>query len=143
MKKLYFLLIATLFVLAAHAQNKDAIVGAWQSATGEARIQIVNRAGKYFGEIVWLKEPNENGTPKTDINNPNASLRNHPVLGLELLRNFTYRGDNVWEDGTIYDPKSGKTYSCKITYTEKGKLDIRGYIGISLIGRSEVWTRVK
>ncbi|MEO6849303.1 MAG: DUF2147 domain-containing protein, partial [Mucilaginibacter sp.] len=69
-------------------------------------------------------------------------LRTRPELGLELLKDFTFDGDDVYDDGTIYDPKNGKTYSCKMTL-EGNQLKIRGYIGISLFGRSEIWTRVK
>jgi len=67
-------------------------------------------------------------------------LRNRPIIGLKILSGFEKEGDNKYVDGTIYDPKNGKTYSCKMTY--KGKtLDIRGYIGISLLGRTTVWER--
>jgi uncharacterized protein (DUF2147 family) len=59
-----------------------------------------------------------------------------------LLRDFRYDGDNVWTDGTIYDPESGNDYSCKITMEKPTHLQVRGYIGISLFGRTEVWTRV-
>src|SRR5690606_22394637 len=101
------------------------------------------KGSKYYGRIVKLKEPNtENGRPKTDEKNPNSSLRNRTILGLELLKDFVYE-DGKWTDGTIYDPKSGKTYSCNITLKENGQLSMRVYIGISLVGRSEFWTRVK
>lgn len=73
---------------------------------------------------------------------PTLKLRSRPDLGLELLKGFTYEGDNLYDDGTIYDPKSGKTYSCKMTI-EGNSLKIRGYIGISLFGRTETWTKVK
>ncbi len=77
-----------------------------------------------------------------DMNNPDQALQTRPELGLELLKDFTFDGDDVYEDGTIYDPKSGKTYSCKMTINGNS-LKIRGYVGISLFGRTEVWTRVK
>jgi uncharacterized protein (DUF2147 family) len=61
---------------------------------------------------------------------------------MELLKDFTFDGDNVYSGGTVYDPKNGKTYSCKMTL-DGNSLNIRGYIGISLFGRSVTWTRVK
>ncbi|MDO7744042.1 MAG: DUF2147 domain-containing protein, partial [Pedobacter sp.] len=62
--------------------------------------------------------------------------------GMEMLKDFFY-DDGKWTDGKIYDPKSGKTYSCNMNIKDNGQLNMRGYIGISLIGRSETWKRVK
>lgn len=132
-----------LFVLSASAQNGDAIIGKWLNPSGEGQVQIYKKGDKYFGKLAWIKFPNDaNGKPKTDVKNPDASLRSRPELGLELLKDFTFDGEKVYEDGTIYDPKSGKTYSCKMTL-DGAKLKIRGYIGISLLGRTELWTRVE
>ena len=137
------LLAAALFCFEAHAQNADAIIGSWANPNGQDHILIYKRGNKFFGKLDWIKFPNdETGKPKTDKENPDPALRTRPDLGLELLKDFTYDGDNVYEDGTIYDPKSGKTYSCKMTI-EGTQLKIRGYVGISLFGRTEVWTRVK
>ena len=80
---------------------------------------------------------------KIDIKNPDPSLRSRPAVGLEILRNFTYAGDGEWEDGTVYDPKSGRTYSCKMSMSDPDKLNIRGYVGFSMLGRTESWTRAK
>lgn len=131
------------FVLSVSAQKADAIIGKWLNPSGEGQVEIYKKGDKYFGKLAWIKFPNDaNGKPKTDVKNPDGALRNRPELGLELLKNFTFDGENVYENGTIYDPKSGKTYSCKMTLDGK-KLKIRGYIGISLFGRSEVWSRVE
>lgn len=138
------LAILSLFIaFACKAQNADAINGKWLSLTGEGQVLIYKKGTKYFGKLNWIKFPNDPaGKPKTDSKNPDPSLRSRPELGLELLQNFTYDGDKTYEDGTIYDPKSGKTYSCKMTLNGN-KLKIRGYIGISLLGRTETWTRIE
>jgi uncharacterized protein (DUF2147 family) len=137
------LLMAIAFSITASAQNADAILGTWVNPNGQDHILIYKRGNKYFGKLDWIKFPNdEQGKPKTDKENPEPALRSRPDLGLELLKDFTYDGDNVYDDGTIYDPKNGKTYSCKMTL-EGSALKIRGYIGISLFGRTEVWTRLK
>jgi uncharacterized protein (DUF2147 family) len=141
-KSLIVLLFFAMCGTAAFAQNADAILGKWVNPSGEGQIQIYKKGSKFFGKLAWLKTPDENGKPKTDHKNPDASLQSRPVLGLEILKDFTFDGEDVYEDGTIYDPKSGKTYSCKMTLNGN-KLKIRGYVGISLLGRSEVWTRVK
>ena len=143
MKQFSFVLLLTLISFAGLAQNKDAIIGQWINATGEAHVDITKRGQKYFGKIVWLKDAkDEKDIVKTDLKNPNASLRSKPILGLEILRNFIFE-DGKWTNGKIYDPKSGKTYKCNMTMKGRDVLNMRGYVGISLIGRSETWKRVK
>lgn len=142
-KTSFALLMALMFSLAASAQKADAILGSWVNPNGEDHILIYKKGNKYFGKLDWIKHPNdEQGKPKTDKKNPDKALQSRPDLGLELLKDFTFNGEDVYGDGTIYDPKSGKTYSCKMTIKDNS-LKIRGYIGISLFGRSEIWIRVK
>ena len=137
-----FLLIFVLSVQ-VFAQKKDDILGKWLNASGEGQIEIYKRGDKFFGKLAWIKEPNnEKGKPKTDEKNPTESLRNKPLLNLEILKNFIF-DDGKWIDGTIYDPKSGKTYSCKLTLKDANQLSVRGFIGVSLIGRTEVFKRIK
>lgn len=146
---MYSLAFFTAFLLAidtAQAQKNgaDAVLGTWMTSSGKGHVEIYKQGGKYYGKIAWLKEPNnEQGTPKVDKNNPDAKLRNQPILGLVNLRDFTYAGDNEWEDGKVYDPEKGKDYSCQMTLIDPNTLEVRGYIGISLIGRTDTWTRVK
>ena len=129
--------------LGGYAQNADAISGKWLNATGEGQVRIYKKGTKFFGKLIWMKVPNEaNGLPKLDISNPDATLRSRPKLSLELLKDFTFDGNDVYENGSIYDPKSGKTYRCKLTLNGD-ELKVRGFIGISLLGRTEKWTRVK
>lgn len=138
-----FLMVLWLFALQAFAQTKDDVLGKWLNPTGEGQIEIYKKGDKYFGKLVWIKDPtDENGKPKKDEKNPNESLRSKPILGLEILKNFVF-DDGKWVDGSIYDPKSGKTYSCKLTLKDDKQLSIRGYIGVSLIGRTEVWKRIR
>jgi uncharacterized protein (DUF2147 family) len=120
--------------------QSDKIEGIWLNEEKDAKIQIYKaRDGKFYGKIIWLKEPTKNGKPKTDEKNPKENLKNQPLVDLIILKGFEMDG-NTYEDGTIYDPNNGKTYDCKMTY--KGKtLSIRGYIGISLFGRTTVWER--
>ncbi len=142
-KKLSFIFFLLFCVATTFAQNKDAVLGKWLNATGEGQIEIYKRGDKYFGKLAWIKEPNdEKGKPKMDQKNPNANLRAKPIMGLEILKDFVFE-DGKWTDGTVYDPKTGKTYSCNLSMKENGQLSIRGYIGVSLIGRSETWKRVK
>jgi uncharacterized protein (DUF2147 family) len=113
---------------------------------------MVERDGRYFGIIVWLAEPyaptddpnQEPGQKKTDVNNPDPDLRDEPVVGLEIAKDFVYKGDGVWHKGTIYDPDNGKTYKCKMRFGDTDDvLKVRGFIGISMLGRTTEWTRVE
>ncbi|SDJ74122.1 hypothetical protein SAMN04487898_104145 [Pedobacter sp. ok626] len=143
MKHLTFILLFTAISLVGLAQTKDAVVGTWTNSLGEAHIDIIKKGDKYFGKIVWLRDPKtEKGEIKTDVKNPEESLRSKPVLGLEILKNFIFE-DGKWTGGTIYDPKSGKTYKCNMVLKGNDELHMRGYIGFSLIGRTEIWKRIK
>ena len=128
-------------VVFGQAISADAILGTWLTASGKAKVQIYKDGTRYSGKIVWLKTPTyEDGTPKVDKNNPDKVKQSVPMMGLNLLKGFEF-DDDEWEDGTIYDPENGKTYSCTIKYRD-GKLDLRGYIGISMIGRTQTWFKV-
>ena len=123
------------------------INGTWLNEDKDAHVEIENRGGKYYGKIIWLKTPIDpaTGKAKLDTKNPDSELKKRPLMGLQLLSDFVFDGGDEWESGTVYDPKSGKTYSCYMEFTDKtkDKLKVRGYIGISLLGRTTYWTRVK
>jgi uncharacterized protein (DUF2147 family) len=93
--------------------------------------------------VVWLKEPNdpETGKPKLDKNNADAAAKTKPVLGLINIWGFVPKEDNLWDEGNIYDPKNGNTYSSTMKLINANSLEVRGYIGVSLIGRTDTWTR--
>ncbi len=126
----------------------DDILGVWMNEDKDAHVEIYEEGGKYYGKIVWLLNPidEETNKPKLDDKNEDLSLRDRPVMGLLLLKDFVFDGDDEWEDGQIYDPKNGKTYSCYMEFEDEddmSTLKIRGYIGISLLGRTTYWTAVK
>ncbi|MGE7775571.1 DUF2147 domain-containing protein [Chitinophaga sp. NPDC101104] len=142
------LLAAILFTFTIHTAAKaqaDAVNGVWLNEEKDAKVQIYKNGDKYFGKLIWMAHPLEadGKTPRRDAKNTNASLRARPLQGLVILTGFEYDADDQeWEDGKIYDPKSGKTYSSKMKI--KGNtLDIRGYVGAPLFGRTTVWTRAE
>lgn len=145
MKKLLILLtgLALLLSNSAFSQKADDILGVWLTGSKKGHVEVYKQGDKYYGKIIWLKEPlNEQGKPKMDKNNPDKAKQTAPLMGLNMLKGFVFDEDE-WEDGTIYDPENGKTYSCEITMKDKNTLNVRGFIGISLIGRTDVWLRVK
>ena len=151
MKKLRILLMviaAGLFTAAnvsAQDYKTDDLLGVWLNEDEDAHIEIFKEGDLYYGKIIWLKFPidDETGKPKLDKHNPDPELQKRPSLGIMLLIDFEWDEDNEWDEGDIYDPKSGKTYSSYIIMKEYDLLKIRGYIGISLIGKTTYWTRVK
>lgn len=154
MKKLWMIavVLAVFFLIPqADAASPDAVVGKWLNGKKTAHIEIYKSGNSYEGKIVWLKEPvyppddkkGMAGKTKVDRENTDPALRSRPILGMVMLWGFKYIKDNLWEEGSIYDPENGKTYRCKMTLESADVLNVRGFIGISLIGRTDTWTRVK
>ena len=139
---LSFLLVFSGF--SVYAAEGDHLLGIWFNEEKDAKIEIYKCGNKFCGKIIWLEEPNEeDGTPKIDDENPDPDLQNRPLMGLNLLEGFIYEGEDLWEDGTIYNPRDGKTYSCYLKLETETRLKVRGYIGFSLIGKTNYWTRAE
>ena len=138
-----FLALVTLPVANRADQNQGmSPVGLWK--TEDAEIEIFEVDGKLNGKIAALnKQYTSDGIEKTDISNPDPAKRSRPLIGLIFMSGFTPEGSGRWDHGTIYDPKTGNTYASFIDYNGGDTLKLRGYIGISLIGRTAVWTKVK
>ncbi len=124
------------------------VLGLWKTDGGDSQLELFRCGEKICGKIVWLKVPNyidsrdgPVGKTKVDRKNPDPALRNRPILGLQVMKGLTAKGDKRWENGTCYDPETGKSYKCKMHLASPDRLELRGYIGISLIGRNFVLTR--
>ncbi|MCC5945060.1 MAG: DUF2147 domain-containing protein [Bernardetiaceae bacterium] len=127
-------------------QTRETLLeGVWMTGKKDAHVEITKKGNKYYGKIVWLEiTHDENGNIRKDDLNPDESLRDHEIMGLEILKDFKYAGRGEWEDGTVYDPDTGNTYSGTMRIEDDyDKLKMRGYVGIALFGRTDVWTRVK
>ncbi len=125
------------------AQNKqDEIIGVWETDTKDAKMEIFKSGNLYYGKLLWGDKIVEaNGkTSKKDSNNPDTKLRTRNIIGIINLSGLKYE-NGTYVDGTIYDPPSGKTYECK-AWIENGKLQLRGFIGLSLIGRTATWHKL-
>jgi uncharacterized protein (DUF2147 family) len=151
MKNLLSIVVCILVSLgagSAWAVEADDILGSWLTEGGNSCVEIFKKDDLYFAKITSLREPNftegevegMDGKPRVDIHNPDESLRDQSLIGLELMKDFEFNGKQ-WVDGRIYDPDNGKTYKCKMTLKEGGILHVRGYVGISALGRTTVWTR--
>ena len=118
------------------------VEGVWLSADGTGWIKIELGDKGLVGNIAGSPDETGDRQPSdTDVLNPDPALRDRLLLGLSIMDGFTYSGEGKWKNGRIYDPNSGKTYKCKVTLVNENTLELRGYIGISLLGRTETWTR--
>lgn len=134
-------ILVTLFVIvgnSAFAQDADKIIGTYLTEENKGKVVITKKDNKYYGTLVWTNAPDA-----LDEKNPDKNKRKNKIAGTIILKDLVYTGNGTWENGTVYDPESGKIYSGKITLNKNGNLNMRGYVGISAFGRTTVWTRVK
>ena len=151
-KLIYTLIIYSLFTVGVLAQyvESDSILGLWNNEEHDASIEIYRCGEKYCGRITWIKEPTyptndknrKAGEPRMDDNNPDPKLRNRPIIGLTIMKDFMYAVKNSLEGGTVYDPKNGKTYKGKMTLISHNQMKLRGFVIFSLFGRTTLWTRI-
>lgn len=127
--------------LALAAEPADAVLGKWWFPEKNGKMEVFREGDKYFGKVIAYDKPDE-----LDKNNPDPELRERRFVGILMLHDFVYDAEEEeWTDGTIYDGDSGKTYQCTMWFEDGDltKLNARGYIGFALLGRTEIFTRVK
>ena len=142
MKK-FFVCFTLLFFSLAFSQ-KPSILGKWKSIndeTGKAMgiVELFERNGKVYGRVIDILNPQDR---KKTCQNCCCEDKDKPILGLTIIKGLTWDGDE-YNGGKILDPKHGKLYRCYINLEDDDKLKVRGYIGISLFGRTQYWHRVK
>ena len=142
MKKLIVLLFLGFYVMAGFAQEADKIVGIWWNDEKTTKIEVEKKDGKYIGTIVYMiPEKYENGESPKDDENPDKSLRSRSIVGLQILSGLEFDvDDKEWDGGSIYDPKSGKTYDCYVWLESDELMKLKGYVaGIKWMGKSSEW----
>ncbi len=147
MKKTFFSFVTLMLIFfSSSAQNTegDKVIGVWLSEKKDARIEIFRTDNKYYGKLLWGNEmyAADGKTPLKDSQNPDASLRGRSRLNLVIISGLIY-GDGEYTDGKLYDARNGHTYSLKMKLKSDDKLEMRGYMGVSLFGQTVNWTRVK
>ena len=120
--------------------ERAAIEGRWLTQEKDGWIRVVLVGDSLEGSIAGAP-PGSPSERELDDRNPDPALRTRKLDGLTIMTGFEYDGDGRWKNGTVYDPNSGKTYRCTLTLVDPNTVKIRGYIGVSLFGRSETWTR--
>ncbi len=142
MKKTVILLV--MFVLGAFMTQAQSVTGKWKTIddeTGEAKsiVEISEKDGKIYGKVVEILNPAKRNAKCIDCKGVD---KDKPVLGLTIIKGLSKSGSE-WSGGQILDPNKGKLYKCSIILDGKDKLSVRGYVGISLLGRTQTWHRVK
>jgi uncharacterized protein (DUF2147 family) len=144
MKKLLILFFLGIYALSSYAQEADKIAGIWWNEEKTSKIEVEKKDGKYIGTIVYMiPEKYENGESPKDDENPDEALRSRPIVGLQILEGFEYDAKKKeWINGSIYDPKSGKTYDCYGWMESDDLLNLKGFVaGIRWMGKSSEWYR--
>lgn len=140
----YRFLALTLLILTftgpSLASGPDDILGIWWSPEQKAKIKIFKKEDSYHGRIIAIRPES---IDMKDTENPDETLRDRHILGLEILSGLKFDGDETWESGKIYDPEGGHTYKCKMWQEGSDTIKVRGFIGFSLFGRTIELTRVQ
>lgn len=128
---------------AMSVQSDDPAMGLWLTENKRAIVEIAPCPEGVCGRTVWIAEPNDaDGHPKLDVNNPDAGLRNKALCGVALIGGFGQKGRGDWDGGWIYNPKDGERYSAQLTAVSVDELKVRGFVGLPLFGKSQIWSRV-
>lgn len=131
---------AAALLLAGPAASAQSPVGTWYTQDRSAKVRIAPCGQKLCGQIVWVQD--RGGRPASgarDEANPDPALRARPIIGLQIIRDFSPAGPGKWAGGKIYDPNSGRTYASKMSLSSQGVLKVEGCL--SVICQAQTWTQ--
>jgi len=136
-------ILSSLRAAAAPAAPASAVAGSWLTQQQNAIVDIFRCGGAGLcGRLVWVRiAPSDDNPHAVDGRDPDPKLRARPLCGLTMMWGFRPDGPDHWSGGAFYDPQSGKTYRGTMALQPNGELSVRGYVLVSLFGRSELWTR--
>jgi uncharacterized protein (DUF2147 family) len=141
-RSLWRLAALSLSLASAAAAQGWAPQGVWLTDDGDGAVEIFDCGTHLCGRVVWQKSAlRADGSPDIDDRNPNPALRQRPICGLQIIGDLAPSDPATWNGGWVYDPDSGKTYHAKLTMEGGDRLRLRGYIGIPLLGESQLWRR--
>ena len=139
------LVLLSAWLMAGAAAPSPSLVGSWLTEKKSGIVEIFRcwpGGDDLCGKLVWFRiKPDDPNPQALDLKNPDPALRKQSLCGLMFMYGFKPVDPETWEGGTIYNPESGNTYHATLKLRPDGTLRLHGYIGISLIGASEIWTR--
>ena len=144
MRRFACALLLTLLAATAIGAQSQTQIGVWLHANKRIRVEIAPCGDRLCGKIVWFKWPNDaQGLPLVDLKNADPALRTRPLLGLTVLRGLRPTGERTWEDGKIYNPDDGVDYRALMSIEDNGALRVRAYVFLPLLGKTQIWTRIR
>lgn len=142
MKTAAFIAAVALSAAMPARAEADTIFGRWLVESGKAVIELFSCGQEACGRLVWLKNPFDSvGDIKRDSLNPDPLARSRPLCGLTLVSGLVRKTDGEWESGEIYSTRDGKSYSLEVKTIGPTELAVRGYVGLSLFGKTQTWRR--
>ncbi|TGK03199.1 DUF2147 domain-containing protein [Leptospira langatensis] len=143
--RLSILSILFLFAYVGLSADPAPVTGVWRTFSDngkeESTVEIYEQGGKIFGKILTLVDPNDKDGKPARCTECDGAEKDKPVLGMVIIKGLGPEGDK-WSGGRILDPNDGVWYKCNLKAVEGGKkLEVRGYVGFSLIGRSQFWVK--
>jgi uncharacterized protein (DUF2147 family) len=146
MKHLLIVCFLALMIKAQAQSEEDAILGKWESVEKNLIVEVYKQEGTFKAKVVWFYDENDTITPieeRLDTENPNKSLRDRKILGLQVLSGLVYNAKQKrWVNGKIYDSSSGRTWSATVWLTDANTLNVRGYYLVRWLGKTLTFTRV-
>jgi uncharacterized protein (DUF2147 family) len=135
---------AALLLCSAGVARAQTVEGRWLTQPKHGIVEIFRCGDRGLcGRLLWVRVTRADENPEAiDNRNPRTDLRSRSLCGLTMMWGFQPDGSNRWTKGSIYDPESGNTYQATLALQPDGTLELRGYVLVSLFGRSETWTRV-
>jgi uncharacterized protein (DUF2147 family) len=131
-------------VIVAHAAGAPKEAGLWIDDSGDGAVKIEPCGAKLCGRIVWLRNlVNDKGEVLKDRHNPDPKMQSRLICGLPVIGQLDPQPGGGFDGGWVYDPKEGKSYSVAIQMAGADQLQVTGYLGVKLLGKTLVWTRAK
>jgi uncharacterized protein (DUF2147 family) len=144
-KQVTILLVLLIFygssiVAQTTSYNSDAILGTWLMPDNEGILEVFKENELYHGKIIWLKKTEDDGSPLKDKENPDENLRDREVIGLQVMNNFKYEGENIWNGGTFYAARKGREAEPDLILVNPNQLNIK--ISILIFSKTIPLTRI-
>jgi uncharacterized protein (DUF2147 family) len=136
--------LSTLTSFTGGTGEEKGIVGIWQSAANDLRVEMYAHHGQYNGRLVWFLWEGDDPpmAAQLDTENPNPALRSRSWLGMNIVEQLTYIGHDEWSGGKVYDPNSGHTFEATVRLIDSDRLVVRGYWKLPVLGRNMQFRRV-
>ena len=128
-------------------QSSNDILGTWISVKKNVIMDVYKVSDQFRAKILWFDDTDDLSRPRKtrkDINNPNKSLRNRLILGMDVLEGLNYNAEkHRWEDGKIYDPRSGRHWSSVVYFNDENQMEVKGYWKFEFLCQTMAFVRYK